>query len=112
MHARNKILCFRRICNNEFPLRLIPLELGTMTEDDGFEHIVQTSTVVVSSSSSMSNPSAGKRLGRSSKTSKRTAEITQSASRAVYMLCFVNLAQVEAYMRATGAIKDTSDLAN
>lgn len=35
-----------------------------------------------------------------------------AATKAVYILCFVNMVQVENYMKAHGQIKATSELAN
>ena len=38
--ARNKMLAFKKIDANEFPLRQIPLDtLDILQEDDGFDHI-------------------------------------------------------------------------
>lgn len=69
---------------------MIPLDsLETMQDDDGFEHIVQTNTIVTSATPDRRN-----------KSSRKKADAVQPAAKSIYMLCFVNMVQVEAYMKS------------
>ena len=49
--AKNKMLAFKKIADNEFPLRMIPLDqLELFNDDDGFDHIFSQPSIVTSAS--------------------------------------------------------------
>ena len=104
-HARNKMLAFKRILSNEFPLRMLPLDfLETLQDEDGFDLIVHTPTTLSSESS---------RTGSRHSSKKRdNREATKPLSKAIYILCFVSMVQIEAYLKAHDLLKGADSHAN
>ena len=95
------MLSFKRILNSEFPLRMLPLDALEVQDEDGFDMIVQTPTI--------SNTRVKK-----SKSSQTVAQSQskEPAAKSIYLLCFVNLNQIEAYLQAHGLLKAADDLSN
>ena len=59
--ARNKMLAFKRIDSNEFPLRQLPLDtLDVLNEEDGFDHIFTTTGSITTSASTKAKKSKKK----------------------------------------------------
>lgn len=104
-HARNKMLAFKRILNSEFPLRMLPLDyLETLQDDDGFDHIVSTDT-----SLSITNKKRVPSLGPSKQSSKAEAKVI---AKSIYILCFVSMVQIEAYLKAHDLLIGSDNLAS
>lgn len=85
--ARNKILAFRRLPDNEFPLRHLPSDQVSSLHGDGdFEHI---STAAASQQSMRKQTS-------SQVPATKPGDFLQNQA---LLLCFVSLNQIEAYMK-------------
>ena len=103
------MLAFKRILNTEFPLRMLPLDyLETLQDDDGFELIVQTNT-----SSLAQDPREVKKSMKQSRAGRPPASLQAApTSKAIYLLCFVNMVQIEAYLMSHGLLKGSDELSN
>mmetsp|Transcript_42386 Transcript_42386/g.55877 ORF Transcript_42386/g.55877 Transcript_42386/m.55877 type:complete len:209 (+) Transcript_42386:642-1268(+) len=112
-HARNKMLAFKRILPSECPLRMLPLDYLETLDEDGFDLIVSTTTTLAEGSPADANQVKKKssRLGRAKKSSK-AADQDQPLTKSIYILCFVSMVQIEAYLKAHGLLKGSDNIAN
>ena len=119
--AKNKLLSFRKVANQEFPMRLLHLDqLEVCQDDDGFDMIVQTSAgfqmnmsmnASVSSQASPSTSASSRRRSKGKRGVAKKSSIEDLQRRSIYVLCFVNLLQIEAYLKAHGELMNTDDIA-
>lgn len=75
----------------EFPLRMIPLDALEIQDEDGFDLIVQTPTVNVAEQK-LSRKQKNKQANNSA--ANHSQPLSQTASKSIYLLCFVNLNQI------------------